>query len=160
MKGNYSWLILSLFFISSWACGTIQTPTENPEPASEASLEPLPPPLEKVEFPEQAKPYPSYWPEELHFPEAFKPVEFIQGTMPGGIKTNLSLKTRFGGTIENAADDLRAFLAQKNWQIVDETDLDTGGKVWIIQKDTNSSGIVVIDTQAEEKVVIIATFYL
>lgn len=161
-------VVLGLIVLVSLACSLPliknPKPTELPKiieaTPTEMKLETLPPPLANVEFSENGKPYPSDWPADLHFPETFKSIDFSQGTLPGGNKPGISLKMRFNGTIQDAADGLRAFLSEKGWKIVDETDLDAGGKLWIIEKDGGGTGMIVIDTQGAEKIVIIATFYV
>jgi len=166
MNKNMMKVIIAVLAISLTisACN-LPTTTETPIATNDATLpeitlETLPPPLENVEFPEDVKPYPVDWPADLHFPESFKSVDFNQGTLPGGNKLGKSLKLRFNGSIQDAIDGLRTFLNEKGWKIVDETDMDTGGKLWIIEKDGGGTGMIIIDAQGSDKIVIIATFYV
>lgn len=166
MKKNMRKIVVAIWIVSSiiLACNFL-TSAEIPIVANEATpteqnLETLPPPLANVEFPEDVKPYPSDWPIDLRLPESFKTVDFSQGTLPGGTKPGKSVKIRFTGTMQDAADELRAFLSEKGWKIVDETDLDSEGKVWIIERDGGSTGMIVIDSQGSGNIVIIATFYV
>lgn len=153
-------LIVSLTMLACNLLTSAETPIATAEATpTELNMETLPPPLVNVEFPEDVKPYPADWPADLHFPESFQTTDFSQGTLPGGAKLGRSVKMRFSGMISDAADGLRAFLGEKGWKIVDETDLDSGGKVWIIEKEGGGTGMIVIDTQGQDETVIVATFY-
>lgn len=165
MNKNMRKIVVAILVVSSTllACNFLTgagTPfVANEAAPTEQNLETLPPPLANVEFPEDVNPYPADWPADLRFPESFKTVDFSQGTLPGGTPGK-SVKIRFTGTMQDAADGLRAFLSEKGWKIVDETDLDGEGKVWIIERDGGGTGMIVIDSQGSGNIIIIATFYV
>lgn len=153
------WLIcLFLLILGLTAC---QPATVVPAeiPPAEPEMATLAPPLAKMEFPTEVKAYPTDWPGDLQFSEDFQSVDFGQGTLPEGSKNGWSIKMLYTGTFDNALTKLRATLKDKGWTIVQETDLDSGGKIWITSDDQNNSGLFIIDRQNAHTVSILATFY-
>ncbi len=121
----------------------------------------LSPPLENVEFPTQAVPYPSDWPAELRFPEQFIVVDLSSGSLPDSPSTGWAAKLRYVGDPKGAATILSSFLRDNNWQIAEDTSLDTGGVLMVIERDNNGSGIVVmdIDVTTPGNTIIVATIF-
>lgn len=105
------------------------------------------PPLAKVSFPNQTLTYPTAWPAELRYPAQFTLVEAVSGTPPGGAALIWTAKLRFHGSPTEAANLLRTFFADHNWQTT-ETKLDSGGTLLILERDgKKSTGNVIIDPE-------------
>ena len=124
------------------------TPITPIETASQPddSLPTLPPPLEDVEFPGQQIPYPDEWPADLHYPESFRLVEAASGVLPEGEFTGWAAKLRFDDDPQSAADQLSAFFTELGWQIVEQTELDSGGILMLIEKgNKEGTGMLIID---------------
>jgi hypothetical protein len=132
--------------IPSKAIVETQPPTQRATAIStESPVALLPPPLANVDFPVQAIPYPSDWPNDLHYPEQFSVVDAISGTLPESAATGWIAKLRFEGDPSKAVQTLSSFLAEKGWQIAENTELDSGSVLLVIERDNKSSGIAIID---------------
>lgn len=156
-----AWMILA-FILVTLACGRV-TPT--PTPAHENTTEnmapdpTLSPPLADVDFPDQVVDYPSDWPGELRYPKDFQPADLASGVFPSGSQVGWSVKLRYPGSPEEAAQALSAFFTQQGWQVVEQTGLDSGGFLLIIEKGSQGSGLLVIDSNPTGGAVVLATIY-
>lgn len=110
-------------------------------------LSTMAPPLQNVEFPEQIVEYPPEWPVELRYPEQFSPVELSSGTLPDGEKTGWVAKLRYQGDRKLAINLAMSFLAANGWQVVEYTDLDSGGILVLMERDPRGTGIVIVDEE-------------
>lgn len=121
----------------------------------------LSPPLEHVDFPIQQVPYPPDWPTELRYPEQFAVVEISSGSLPDSASIGWGTKLRYAGDPKTAASILLSFFADHSWQIVEHTDLDTGGVLLVIKRDNGGSGIVIIDSDVGDpnNTIIVATIF-
>jgi hypothetical protein len=107
-------------------------------------------PLAGVEFPVQEIPYPSGWPADLLYPNQFTLIDTSSGTFSETAKTGWAAKLRFSGDINTAADLLSAFFVDKGWQVIERTNVDMGGILIILQKNTTSNGIVILDRDSHD----------
>lgn len=141
--------VLIVLFVASLACGGTPSPTARPVTQQATSdIATLPPPLKNVEFPTQVIAYPTDWPIELRYPEQFSVVEVSSGTLPDSASTGWAVKLRYAGDLKSAANILSSFFAEKGWQIVERTELDSGGVLLVIERGDKSTGIVIMDTDA------------
>jgi len=111
----------------------------------------LPPPLASVDFPLQVIDYPTEWPSDLRYPAQFVPVETTSGDLPGSVARGWGTKLVHQGDAGNAADKLSAFFISNGWQIIERTELDSGGYLLSLQRhDRQDTGAVVIDPDTEQ----------
>lgn len=120
----------------------------------------LPPPLAKVEFPNEQIQYPSDWPEELKFPSEFTLVDSSSGTLPEGIAQGWAAKFRYQGKPFEAEKAISLFLVGKRWSVVEKNEFDSGGYSLLIQRG-NGNGIIVVDDDpnSSSRSVIIVTIF-
>jgi len=107
-------------------------------------------PLANVEFPTQEIQYPSDWPADLLYPDQFIVVDTSSGTFSETDKTEWAAKLRFAGDINTAADLLSSFFVNEGWQVIERSNLDGGGLLIIIQKNSTSNGIVIFDRDSHD----------
>ncbi len=115
------------------------------EPTATSIVATLSPPLTRVEFPDQIQSYPADWPDELHYPEVFSLVETTSGLLTDGAK-GWGAKLLYEGGAQDAADLLTSFFVDGGWQVVDRTELDTGGLLLLVQQaEKENSGALILD---------------
>ena len=120
-------------------------PTPAPTPEVFA-LPTLPPPLADMVFPESAAEYPRDWPADLRYPEPFRLAATSAGFLPGGSSQSWATQLRYPGEPKAAADALAAFFTGKDWKITEQTVLDAGTHVLLIERGANGqSGLVIVD---------------
>ena len=110
-----------------------------------AEVATLPPPLEDVEFPTGPAEYPTDWPEALEFPEGFVLADAAGGSLPDATVEGWSAKLRYAGDSSSAAAAVGAFLGVEGWGVVEQTDLDSGGILLLLETSSGGTGIIVID---------------
>ncbi|HPL97249.1 MAG TPA: hypothetical protein PLB14_08240 [Smithellaceae bacterium] len=90
--------------------------------------------------------YPSGWPEELFYPDSFTLMEAdIVGIHDHNLPAYAAV-LRYEGTVLSAAEDLRAHLRAKGWQIADWDDLDSGAMlITVSTNDGRGSGEITVD---------------
>lgn len=153
---------LIFLFIASLACGLAPSTTTRPVTQQAThDIATLPPPLKNVQFPTQVIAYPTNWPIDLRYPEQFSVVEVSSGTLPYSTLVGWAVKLRYAGDLKSAALILSSFFTQKGWQIVESTDLDSGGVLLMIERGDKSTGIVIMDIDASNPAytIILATVF-
>jgi len=116
------------------------------QPSPKEIVPTLPGPLAAVEFPSQVTTYPPDWPPDLRYPVQFSLAEATSGVLPQGITKGWAAKLVYQGDPRSAADLLSTFFTSKGWQIIERTELDSGGFLILLQRgDKQHTGAVVID---------------
>jgi len=112
---------------------------------SQSETPALPSPLEGVYFPTQTISYPSDWLDELRYPEEFHLTEASSGKMMESEKIGWAAKLIYEGKLIDAQEEMVTFFESNGWQVVQSTQLDSGGSLIIINNTNGGSGMVVID---------------
>jgi hypothetical protein len=137
-------MVASVMGLSLFACGG-GAATEAP-----AASPVLPPALGDVDFPPQVVAYPRDWPADLRYPDQFQPADFSTGVLPDGNQTSWTIKLRGPGSPAESAAALSAFFAQNGWEIAEQSDLDAGGILLIVQDKNGGGGLLVIDADPQQ----------
>jgi hypothetical protein len=122
------------------------TATSVPNQEQVVALSTLPPPLKDVAFPQQTITYPANWPVEIRFPDTLSLVEATSGTLPDSATTGWGAKFRYSGNPQAAGGVVISALNAMGWRLEEQTELDSGGMLLVVQNDTGGTGIIVIDT--------------
>ena len=125
------------------------TPTAGVAPTATVTVT-IESPVAAMEFATEPIPYPTVWPESLHYPESFVPVEVVSGTLTEGAQ-GWAAKLRFQDDPTSAADQLSSFFTDKGWQVVERTQLDSGGFLLLVQQPgKRNSGVAVIEPDRDK----------
>lgn len=162
---TFARIILAFFLvILASACAPASTPTAAPiEPqnteGNSALVPTLPPPLIGVDFPDQVIDYPAGWPGDLRFPQEFQPSDFSSGVFPGATQSGWSAKLRYAGSPSNASQALSAFFSNQGWQVIEQDTLDSGGFLLVVEKGTQGSGLLIVDSDSTGGTLVLTTIY-
>ncbi len=139
-----------------------EAPNADDSEAETLFTTPFPPPLADIAFPTETIEYPSQWPPELRFSEEFSLVEAVSGELPENIATGTSSKLRFDDIPQKTQEAIESHFRQQGWELVESTQLDTGGIVILVEDpDNGQGGIIVIDNDPnnlETSIVLVTIF--
>jgi hypothetical protein len=111
-----------------------------------SSLIALPALLAQIEFPQEQIEYPANWPKGLRYPSEFSLVDVSFGAMPGGAALGWAAKLRYGDEPSLAAAAMTSFLMDRDWQVSERLELESGGIALLVARESSSgSGAIVME---------------
>jgi len=154
-------LVIGVILAVSMACRGLSKSSANESEPTLPVISTLSPPLQNVYFPPIEVAYPDGWPIKLQYPDQFTLVEANSGVMPENNTIVWAVKLRYEGDPQSAASLLLNYFTEINWQIAEQTTLDSGGILLLIEENNKGTGILVIDSEKENPdfTTIVATIF-